>query len=47
MTKQELIEGLKRLQGLINSKVARSEANDLLLLFIGDIEITKEFNKVH
>ena len=48
MTKPELIEELIKLQELSidDAEVAHSEADDLLLKYIGEEDITKAFKKI-
>lgn len=46
MTKEELIEKLKLLQNSSDPEAAHSDAEDLLLEFIADEEIRKEYEEV-
>ena len=48
MTKQEIIEELIKLQELSigDAEVVHSEADDLLLKYIGEEDITEAFNKI-
>jgi len=47
MTKVELIKKLKALQIDTDPESAHSEADDLLLEYINDQDISKEFNDIH
>ena len=46
ITKEVLIEKLKELQKAGDIEGAHGEADDLLLQYIGDKEITREFKKI-
>ena len=46
MNKNELINKLKRLQRSNDYEMSHVEADKLLLLFINDPEIKKEFGKI-
>jgi len=46
MTKQELVEKLKSLQGDTDCEIAHGEADDLLLEFIDDKDVSEAFDKI-
>lgn len=46
MSKQELIGILRALKGYVDKEAAHSEADELLLKFIDDAEVTKAFKEL-
>lgn len=46
MSKEELIEKLKKLQDCGDPEIAHSEADELILAYLNDTEITEEFKKI-
>lgn len=47
MTKEELLERLKECETNADTEAAHSDADDALIEFINDTEITEAYQRVH